>query len=142
MLALRYMYPCIEMRKKWDLVSRKDAREVSGLLYGRKDICHELLNRCFSNAVLAFGEFAGIDPLGKDPWLVEQVRIFWREHKGRSPSCDVKQGVVEIVKGNVVRVHVGTKIAHIINRYSLPVKLGDIVFFHHHIIAEVEESSL
>jgi hypothetical protein len=143
-LFLRYAYPCVEVRERRKLIKPNDVMVLNVLVDGGEEPDHYLLWRCFPDAARLFGEFMGENTLLDDPWPIEIVKEFWRLHIGREPKCAVMHGKVETANmlGNMVKIKIEglDKIVVAANRYKLPISKDDRVFFHRHIIAEVERA--
>ena len=129
------------MRECLKLVEPNDVMALNAIMDEGKAPSHELLGRCFPNAVDLFGKFMGANPMANMLWPIEIVRAFWRMHKGREPRCAVMQGKVMITHmlGNMVKVRLDgdNKMITVANKYRLAILKGDTVYFHRHIIAEV-----
>jgi hypothetical protein len=129
------------MNERLKRVKPNDVIILNALMDEGRVPSHELLGRAFPNAVESFGLFMGDDPLSDRPWPVEIVRAFWRLHTGREPKCAVMHGKVEpaVMLGNMVKVRLdGDRTVTVANKYKLAILKGDTVYFHRHIIAEVE----
>jgi hypothetical protein len=128
------------MRERLKLVKPNDVMALNALMDEGKAPSHDLLGRCFPNAVDLFGKFIGANPMSNRLWPIEIVRAFWRMHKGREPRCAVMHGEVETTNmlGNMVKVKLdGGRMIPVANKYKLAILKGDTVYFHKHIIAEV-----
>ncbi len=143
-LFFRYAYPCGEGRYHRGLISVRELDELHHLVNTDGEPTRDLLQGCFAEAFPAFCAFFGIDPSDDRPWPVEVVRQFWRQHTGRVPSCAVMFGKIEKIIPSlsfICLVNFAGKTKPVFNRYRLPVAVGDTVFFHQHIIAEVEKAN-
>jgi hypothetical protein len=128
------------MRKCLKLVKPNDVMALNALMDEGKAPSHELLGRCFPDAVDLFGKFMGANPMSNRLWPIEIVREFWRMHKGCEPKCAVMHGKVEtaMMFGHMVKVKLdGGRMITVANKYKLAILKEDIIFFHRHIIAEV-----
>jgi len=109
-------------------------------VYHGKVPSHALLERCFTPAVRSYGEFSGVDPLSIDPWPVEKVTEFWRAHRheGFGLIGATLNGEVRAVSGlHITVVCNGKQIPPVTNSYGFSIEVGDTVYFHNQIIAEV-----
>ena len=143
-LFFRYAYPCGEIRYQRKLISWKELDQLHYLANTDGEPTHDLLRSCFKDAFPAFCVFSGIDQSDNRPWPVEVVRRFWRQHKGRVPGCAVMSGKIDKIIASlsfICLVNCDGKTVPVFNRYKLPVTVGDTVFFHQHIIAEVEKAN-
>src|ERR1035437_154849 len=129
------------MRERLKLIKPDDVLTLNSLVDDSKNPSHELLGRCFPDAVDLFGKFMGANPMSNRLWPIEIVREFWHMHKGREPKCAVMQGKVMTTNmlGNMVKVRLDgdNKMVTVANKYKLAILKGDTVYFHRHIIAEV-----
>jgi hypothetical protein len=140
-LFLLYAYPCAETRELHAFIRPEDVKELEALVDGGLDPSHELLERCFPNAVWSFGKSAGINPSAENPWPFEKVRGFWRSHRGDAPECAVSSGKVSEVGEISIHVGIGGIETPVFNRYGLKVEIGDTVFIHKHVIVEAERTA-
>ena len=142
-MFLFYAYPCAEMKERRGIISWEDFKELTAIVDNGNSPTHNLLIRCFHIAVQSFAEFAGIDSLIENPWPVGKVREFWRKHQGRRLECAVVRGEVEKISDirAQVRIKDREKDRSVLafNRYELPISKGDTIFFHWHVITEVEK---
>lgn len=136
-LFLLYAHPCTARKQRKGLIGQEDAQELGMFVKEGRSPSRELLQRCFPEAYRSFVQFAEIGHPERD-WPVEVVRNFWRQHKGGCLSCAVMCGKVEMVMDMNVRVRCPDKTVIALNPYGLPVEIGNIVYFHLRVIAEVE----
>ena len=138
------MFPCVKSRVIQGSIKPADVKILKDLINERKDPSHELLARCFPVAIESFKKHSGIYPLAPEPWPIEAVRNYWRQHKGKSKGCAVMYGEVETIDNICIGVICRNKkkskkvIITVFNKYGFPLCIGDTVYFHSHAITEVE----
>jgi hypothetical protein len=147
-LFFLYAWPCIEVRLQKKLMTQEEAGVLYTLMDNKEVPNHRLLERSFPDAFKAFEAFLKKAQIGKvanvevadlnSPWPIEVVRKFWRSHLGDSP---VMCGVVTEFNHVSLKVLWGTEEIVIVNTYKLHPKPGDTVFFHQHVLIEVERPS-
>lgn len=137
-LFLYYAYPCVPIREKRGLISPEDVLKLETLIFVGGDPTPEELKRCFPHAVSSFMKFTNIFWLS-DPWPVEKVREFWRVHKGRVKACDVMRGVIDLMADHFLIVNCDGVLVEAENEYEFSLTVGDTVYLHHNIVAEVIE---
>lgn len=148
LLFFRYAFPCIEIRVRTRRLAEKSAAELLRSGHSNTGPPIGLLERCFPDPCLALKASAGLGASEELIWSVDNVRKFWRSHGAaghdhQKDSCSTMWGIVESINGlgpNIRKPNCQPVLT--INQFGLPIAIGDKVFFHHHIIAEVEPQSV
>jgi hypothetical protein len=146
---LYYAGSCLEMLmnqrtgSRRTRLSKEDVADLNDLMDNGGDPDHLFLAHCFPVPVSLFGEFAGIDSSLDVPWDIEHVGNFWHMHRGPTPVlCGKVEAVTnghDLIVCVTIRLDNGLLVPAL-NKFKLPVSVGDIAYFHNHIVAEVERA--
>lgn len=132
-----YSFVCGEIRRERHLIDGRQYAYLRSFLFTEEDPPTELLSVCFPDAYQTLLDSASSK---RSVWDVDLVRRVWRVHVGKNPDCAVMCGSVQTVEGLggwVVKEN-GQPI-FVRNLFRFPISVGDRVYFHKSVVAEVEK---
>jgi len=144
-LFLRYAFPCTETPfgifdgKKARILSPGHRAEILGLIEHNGQPRTSLLRFCYPYAFRMLREYAQRN--GLERWALATVTEFWRHHHGHIGECRVRRAVVaDAGNGDTTSfVSCDGETLPVINYYHLPLCMGQHVYIHLRVIAEIEE---
>jgi hypothetical protein len=143
-LFLRYAFPCTDTPfgmiagRKTRMLSPKHRAEILDLIKNNGQPRRSLLRFCYPYAFRKLREYAQKN--GLERWALATVAEFWRHHHGHTGECSVRCAMVLNVSDDNTTACVayqGEKFP-VVNHYHLPLRMGQYVYVHLRMIAEVE----
>lgn len=143
-LFLRYAFPCVDtsggriVGKKYRTLNEEHLAELRQLVTSGGQPMRSLLRYCFPYAFRGLRKFAEENHLER--WALATVIAFWRHHHGHIGECRVRRCTVAQVSGDAATAMVECERERFgtINYYHLPIQVGQFVYIHLRVIAEIE----
>lgn len=128
-LFLRYVWPCARVRLDAKKISQQQYNELEETVRNDSEPRKQLLAVCFPGAYKDITN-----------WSYEFVVHYWRyihRHDDEPVQKDVWQAIViETPDSQFVSLQISDRHIIAINEYRIPLRAGDIVYGHKHMIVE------
>ena len=133
-LFLRYAWPCSEYKLRTGKISEKDFHLLEKLVRTGDHPDISLLASCFADAEKALRNTSKHENI----WSLESVTEYWRHNHGHNGDCAVRAVIISLVGNKTIANVLGSKFP-VLNLYSIPLKIADLVFIHRMVIIEKGE---